>query len=387
MIQMPFNASDIVFFFGAGASAPFGIPTMKQFVLDFEKYLDKKGTEKERNLYRDIKNYLRSQFERDIDLEDVFTVVDGLINHDIERLGLLSIYYFHKYFSLSHTTRTKPRFWKKLYDDVDVCKPLRDKFQNFVREKCLIPARSYGKIREVYQDFFNRLWVEATSRSSPPSKTKGNYRYCETWTMFTTNYDTCLEYYWREIVRVPLNTGFDFDRARNTMVSSPHRLYDYSRPNEMRLLKLHGSVSWLVEKNGTVVEETALGPSLVGRKFVGELMIYPVEQKELYVDPYISMFVQLNRELKNKSIWVIIGYSFNDPIIREVFIRNSDETKRIVLLHLDAQKVKGQRLVNIKCKEMFLLNQKFGEDDFRLVNYSLIKQLEPTPKHSHTEEV
>jgi hypothetical protein len=351
MIQMPFDASDIVFFFGAGASAPFEIPTMKQMVADFEQELSKKGTKDEIEIYNDIKKVLETILGASVDLEAVFTVIDGIINYDIERLGLLSIYASAISFA-KFLTDVPPSIEIKT-----TCTNLRTKFQNFVREKCLIPPHSYGTIRDVYRDFFNRLWVEATSRSSPPCLTKGNYKYCQTWTMFTTNYDTCLEYYWREIVRVPLNTGFDFDRARNTMVSTPDMLYEYPRRNEMKLLKLHGSVSWLIEKDGTIIEETALGPSLVGRKFIGELMIYPIEQKELYVDPYVSMFVQLNRELKNKSIWVIIGYSFNDPMIREVFIRNSDETKRIVLLHPDAQTVKEQKLVNIKCEEMFLLNQ------------------------------
>ena len=34
------KSSDVVFFFGAGASAPFGIPTMKQFVTDFNLNID-----------------------------------------------------------------------------------------------------------------------------------------------------------------------------------------------------------------------------------------------------------------------------------------------------------------------------------------------------------
>jgi hypothetical protein len=378
---MPFHASDIVFFFGAGASAPFEIPTMKQMVADFEQELSKNGTADEIEIYNDVKKVLETILGASVDLEAVFTVINGIINYDIERLGLLSIYSSATSFA-KLLTEVPPSIKTKT-----TCTNLRTKFQNFVREKCLIPPHSYGTIGDVYRDFFNRFCVETIFRPSPICQTRGKYKYCPTWTMFTTNYDTCLEYYWREIVRVPLNTGFEFDRARNTMVLTPHTLYDGYRPNEMRLLKLHGSVSWLIEKDGTVIEETALGPSLLGRKFIGELMIYPIEQKELYVDPYISMFVQLNRELKNKSIWVIIGYSFNDPVIREVFIRNSDETKRIVLLHPDAQNVKEQRLMNIKCGEMFSLNQKFGQGDFRLVSYSLIKQLEPNPQRPPTEEI
>lgn len=74
---MTLKADDIVFFFGAGASAPFGIPTMKQFVIDFEKYLDEKSELDERNSYKNIKNILEMKLHRNIDLEDVFTVIEA----------------------------------------------------------------------------------------------------------------------------------------------------------------------------------------------------------------------------------------------------------------------------------------------------------------------
>jgi len=379
---MSLDPSDLVFFFGAGASAPFGIPTMKQFVLDFEKLLDKTGTKGERELYHDIKDTLTKQLEREIDLEDVFTVIDGCINLNQERLGLLSLYLLPKAVSKFTDHSVELELGKRRIHN---CKRLKDKFQKFVRNKCRIPPESFAKISQVYKDFFNRLITEATSLSSPPVTQRRGHRYCRTWAMFTTNYDICLEYYWRETVRVPLNTGFSFDQARNTMVLNPHGLY--REGEEMRLLKLHGSISWLVEHDGSVIEEQTLGSSLVGRKVIGEMMIYPVEQKELYVDPYISMFVQLNRELANRSVWIVIGYSFNDPIIREIFVRNSDENKRIILVHPNVQEVFEQRLKNIKYKQMFPLNQKFGEDNFTVVNHLIIKQLKTNPSVSPTKRL
>ena len=47
--------------------------------------------------------------------------------------------------------------------------------------------------------------------------------------------------------------------------------------------------------------------------------MYPIAEKELYLEPYISMLVRLNRELKRKKVWLVIGYSFNDPVIQEIF--------------------------------------------------------------------
>lgn len=331
---MAFDASNIVFFFGAGASAPFGIPTMKQFVVDFEKFLKKDGSKKEREFYNKFKTTLQKELppQRTIDLEDIFTLIDGYINLSRERLGVLSLYLFHKHLGSGRGLWVSPA-------DIEVCRTLRNRFQKFVRDRCLIPEESFSRIATVYHDFFNRFIVESATRGGEERRRAG-YLWHDNWAIFTTKYDTCLEYYWRQVARAPLNTGFSVDEARRTWILDPSKYYQERR---LRLLKLHGSISWQVEPDETVTEEQILlGRSLVGREFVGELMIYPIEQKELYVDPYISMFVQLNRELKEKPIWIIIGYSFNDPVIREVFIRNSDETKRIILLHPHAKWVKEE---------------------------------------------
>ena len=369
------NSADIMFFFGAGASAPFGIPTMKQMVIDFENELSRNGTKEEREIYSDIKKTLEAIIGKNVDLEAVFTVIDGIINYDVERLGLLSTYASAVSFAKFLTDVPPPEDMK------NICKGLRTKFQNFVREKCLIPEESFSKISVVYHDFFNRFIVESDTRGG--ESRRSDYWWRNTWTIFTTNYDTCLEYYWRQVARAPINTGFSVDEARRTWVLNPSKFYEETR---LRLLKLHGSIGWEIEPDGIVTEEqTVLGRSLVGREFVGEMMIYPVQEKELYLDPYISMFVQLNRELKNRSIWVIIGYSFNDPVIREIFLKNSNERKKIILVHPDAFQISTNRLNGLE-GDVGLITEKFGlEHDFRFINHSIITKLKPNPRYSYDE--
>lgn len=364
---------DVLFFLGAGASAPFGIPTMKQFVIDFERFLADNGTEDEKNLYNRIKNALSKQLKREIDLEDIFTVIDGYIGFNYERLGLLAVYCFHGY--LSQLKQIPSPSYEK---EVEICKSLRIKFQKFVRDRCLMPEESFEKISKVYQDLFNRSYLESMSFGSDTDHSRGNYHYSTRWTIFTTNYDTCLEYYFRQVAKVPLNTGFYFDNATYTMVQNFNALFD---AQTLRLFKLHGSISWLIDSEGIVTEEqTVLGQSLLGRKFVGEMMIYPVQQKELYLEPYISMFKLLNSELARKSIWIVIGYSFNDPVIREIFIRNSNENKKMILVHPNALDIESERLDNIKANR-YLLREKFGEGTlYREVNYKIIKSIVSNPK-------
>lgn len=367
---MSFEAHNTVFFLGAGASAPFGIPTMKQMVTNFNKYLIEHGTQDEVLLYRDIKEKLERTRGDNVDLESVFTVIDGIIHYSDEKLDLLATYLISRCFKEVHEFS----FSKKV---VIASKSLKNKFQNFVKESCHIPEESFDKIAMVYFDFFNRFYKESTMMSSNVYQSKGNHYYCS-WPIFSTNYDLCMEHYWRVVAHIPLNTGFIFDESRNTMVLKDYKFTE----NNLKLIKLHGSLSWLIESDGTLTErESPPVTSLVGRKYIGEMMIYPIQQKELYLEPYISTFTQLNRELKARRNWVIIGYSFNDPVIQEVFIRNSDKNKKIVLVHPFAQKIRKE-LGSIKYESFATLNQKFGEDNYREVNHTIIKQFKLNPQYS-----
>lgn len=153
----------------------------------------------------------------------------------------------------------------------------------------------------------------------------------------------------------------------------------------IRLIKLHGSVNWLIDSEGTVSEESVLGQSFFGRKIVGEMMIYPVQQKDLYLEPYISMYKLLNNKLSEKLIWIIIGYSFNDPIIREIFVRNSRADKIMVFVHPDALRIAVERLKGLK-NDVRLLNEWFGQDGhYRKVNYDIISKLISNPRFDAEE--
>ena len=115
------------------------------------------------------------------------------------------------------------------------------------------------------------------------------------------------------------------------------------------------------------------------------MMLYPIAEKELYLDPYISMLMRLNRELERKSTWVVIGYSFNDPIIREIFIRKSNEKKHLILVHKSADKIYSDKLPEIKGK-VDPMNKEFGlEDTFRQTNHQIIHKLKDNPHFQATQ--
>jgi hypothetical protein len=366
------DSGDVVFFFGAGASAPFGIPTMKQFVVDFEDFLNENADKKERELYSDIKKTLETKIHRKVDLEAVFSVIDGIITYDNpEQLGMLALY-FEKERKKETATGVQ----------VETCKKLKAKFQNFIKEKCVIPE-TFDKIYSVYHDFFNRIAKELGAYTG-----NRNYYYHPNWIMFTTNYDVCLECFWRTKVHARLDTNFQHDDKLNRNVLRPNSIL--ATPSGIiKLFKLHGSINWLIdEETGDVIEVSEKGQSFMGTTYAGEMMVYPIAEKELYIEPYISMLVRLNRELRERQVWIVVGYSFNEIVIKEIFRRNWTKNKRLVLIHPEAKQILNRQLSGIKgvpLEKYFGITESEAvpgtkKVNYRKVNHQLIHKLGITPK-------
>jgi hypothetical protein len=71
-----------------------------------------------------------------------------------------------------------------------------------------------------------------------------------------------------------------------------------------------------------------------------EVVIYPLRQKQLYVDPYIQMYFLLNKELRYNKVWIVVGYSFRDPVIQNIFRNSFKDGKKMILIHPHPGEVK-----------------------------------------------
>jgi hypothetical protein len=93
------DSGRIVFFFGAGTSVEFGIPLMRKMAEEFKNIVDEKGLPEERNTYNEIVEMLKDDMGPDVDIEAIFSVIDGLQQYNIENIGELSIYVSKKFFN------------------------------------------------------------------------------------------------------------------------------------------------------------------------------------------------------------------------------------------------------------------------------------------------
>lgn len=362
---------DITLFLGAGASKPFRIPTMQEFVEEFKRELSNKkssfaGTDEEINLYDKIQKILRN-YNITPDLESTLTVLTDLDKGlDTSQLGP-SLAYF-----IEDAWQTPERKWENVkglyispvtkivgFASDPKAKSLLIKIKKFIRERCI--TRNLNDIRLTYAGLFGEL-----------AKKCGSYREYESLKLnipsniFTTNYDLCLEQYFNSM-SISFESGMMPMGGRRVLRSNPkinQRFYSGS-PS---LYKLHGSINWGKEKGKEDVYELDVPMESGQQTFFGEheenLMIYPIQEKYIYRDPFFYMFAHLKKILEDSKFCLVIGYSFRDYAITNIFIDSVKTNKnlRIILIGPQAESTISKYLSEIK-RNIIPINEKFGGDE------------------------
>src|SRR5207302_1581775 len=186
-----------LFFFGAGASRPFGIPTMKEMVTQFRKELSEsksKGIDDEVKLYDDIESTLRKEFG-DVDLESVFTVVDAFAQGKTFR----EVGYFATY--LAARTNARAMLDPPSQEVQTIARRLRGRFESFVKRVCWVKPDQLKTVLRTYLPFLNDVFNVTGGPQSTFRYEGANYFYNPLWNFFTTNYDNALEVFWRVGIR------------------------------------------------------------------------------------------------------------------------------------------------------------------------------------------
>ena len=143
-----------LFFFGAGASRPFDIPTMKEMVTQFRKELSESksdGISDEVGLYDDVESLIRDEFGS-VDLESVFTVIDALA----QGRTLKEVGYYPTYLAArrgSHSLLDPPST-----DYQATARRLRGRFESFVKRVCWVRPDKLKNILKTYLPFLSEVF-------------------------------------------------------------------------------------------------------------------------------------------------------------------------------------------------------------------------------------
>ena len=329
-------------FFGAGASKPFGIPTMQEMVSDFENAL--KDDDALYDFYFKIKDVLIKEYgDSKIDIESILSVVAG-ISKDTKPadLGHFAFYYASQNCSSGKFSANK----KNLAGN------LEEKLQHYIKEKC-------NASRQQYNDIYNISYLPLFKHMDGEQERYEQVKLCRDWKAYTTNYDNIFEDFWRAF-EPPID---HFGPIGNSV---KHVFNIHLLSQKHTFSKLHGSLDWTKEvPSGRIVREELQTYSPV--KTRGEVMLFPIQQKDLYLHPWFTLFQDLKEGLSTKQKWYVIGYAFNDEFIRSVFQESlvDGSSKKLILINPEANKIKNKFSSNVQ-NQIDVLPIRFGDEFFEL---------------------
>lgn len=322
-------------FLGAGASKPFGPPTMKEFTdVVIQDVVKHPGTGFEK-IIRGIQSQV-SKRGIEPDIEAILSVLQGKSKpvRTWEDVGYSEIRYPDEFNDMT---------------PVEVDKIVRPEIEDAIFNHCV-------KIdRKMATQLYGDLWASLTAdfATGPNSTYSPGTRLVER--IFTTNYDLSVETF---LKRRPL----DFSDGFQIELGDPIFATQWRGP--INLFKLHGSINYYNREDGNIVRSDAIleGADLYGREIKGRMMIYPSGEKYATRWPFYEYLGQLRHALVNESTCIVIGYSFRDIPINNAFLDaiQKNPRLRIMLVSRSADRVRDSLDENLR-ERVTPLQREFGD--------------------------
>lgn len=273
----------ILFFLGAGASAPMGIPTMRKFSKDFVEYGEL--PENRETIGYLLRNLKKATGIRAWDLEQLLLMVrqarniKGDVAVDLLKKDLFK-----------GRSQNKQRFERSALFIYDGFERLERALLEYIRDKCLNPLME--KAEEIYSK------ILPISKKYPLE-------------IFTTNYDTVLENICTEL-------GYDYSDGfyADTRIGAFKWDESILSSERINIYKMHGSATWY-KKNNNILKFPADISRGVG---IESLMVYPTGLKDVLNPPFSHLHRMLEKFLFESNLCVVVGHSFRDDYIRNLFL-------------------------------------------------------------------
>lgn len=142
--------------------------------------------------------------------------------------------------------------------------------------------------------------------------------------IFSLNYDLIWETIFNSDAETLVETGFSANRWNG-------EFEDQLSVAKLRLSKLHGSIDWYFDDS---TEEVRLSRDTLAKP----LVIFGSSYKMQSFDPFISLLSRFRQKLESASLYVIVGYSFQDRYINNILIQSlgSEITRTALVVDPDA---------------------------------------------------
>jgi len=282
-------------FFGAGASACFGIPITPNLTEEITKILEKSN----QNLLKDIKNFL-ADLNRDYNFEIILTILIALTNpSDVSRVHF------------SHSFGNRYPKYRKDYNDVI------EEVYSIICERCTSPFNS------LKDNYLNPEDLESIFQITYDSLIGYQKIHEKNELIFTTNYDPSIEIWCQKRF---LKCVDGFIDTNNPEIKQPIVRKEFLEKIRLQkdlvnLIRLHGSV-WTYEAgSGKTIKFTKPRDRL---QFVDSyehilkktpILIFPGQESRLSRDEWYQLYQYFREQLQGNCLFV--GYSFRHDVINQ----------------------------------------------------------------------
>ena len=276
--------SEVMFFFGAGASVAAGVPDTNSFV---EEYINSiRDPDKKETIEKIVEILKGKRKKSDIDIELLLETLTKLSKKDEEPL---LDFFEGKNFVLNKYSEKEP-----LIDDL----------KNFVKTKAIVPKEKVQYLQPLLG------FIE-------------DYQPLD---IISLNYDTCIEQFCN-VNKLTYQDGFDVHwNPKN-----------FALDTDIRMYKVHGSVMWYQSDIGSYIKLPVMAMENTIQLITGEkaenLMLYPM-QKWGYTEPLLELLVESKYLLESGkcNFLIVVGYSFRDDHIRRILWDAARKNKELYII-------------------------------------------------------
>ena len=312
----------IALFLGAGASVVYGKPTTVQFKDQLSQIVRNSDLHDEL-----LKRLLRSNKFPDVEyilksLEDIETFSEsrgGLFIADVTSTSSE-----HMIMMFENT----PYTYKEL---IDTSQKLKKTIETQIFKKYSWDHKKDDLLNSI----LNPILSELDARNN-------------TVKIFTTNYDRVVEEFCSLSNDFYANDGFIYD------VNSQRHLWNGGNYDELdnpdrinlQLYKLHGSLNWKLHTKYDIERTTTENESTVETNHTKDFLIYPTLSPKdgMVKEPYKTIRQKFQEYLNETDVCIVIGSSFRDEHLNEIFIKYTQSKKRLLVISPSADKDVGRWL-------------------------------------------
>ncbi|MCI0694351.1 SIR2 family protein [candidate division KSB1 bacterium] len=292
------QTSQVVFFFGAGASIAAGVPDTHVFVREFKESIHDSAR---RKTVERIIETLEAWKGKEIDVElllETLTKLDAM-----EDEPLLKFFEGGDFILSEYSPKTS----------------LIEELKDFIKTKAIVPS-------------------DRVLFLSPLLRFVGEFRPLD---IISVNYDICVEQFCN-VHKLTYHDGFDV--YWNPKVFAVEGA-------DIRLYKMHGSVMWYQSDRGSYIKLPVMTGKSEIKLITGEkaenLMLYPM-QKWNYAEPLLELLVEIKHLLESETckFLVVVGYSFRDDHIRRMLwdVARKNRDLQLVLVDPNAHHLYDEKL-------------------------------------------